>query len=130
MPYPNLDDGTNDSDFIVFSGRPDRRKTRVEELTRTNADGEAYRTVGEKAGESTHQSAADFDNAAGAQAEAAVYESMAGKLATYTDALGEVFSVVILYVKVEPIQVGAVAAGGLTAGPVVLSATWRLKAAE
>lgn len=130
MPYPNLNDGSADVDFIVFSGRPDRRKTRLEELSRPNADGEAYRDSGSKAGETSHASAADFDNSAAAQAEALVYESMAGNPATYTDEHGEPFDVVILSVKVESIQVGAVAAGGLTAGPVVLSATWRLKAAE
>lgn len=130
MPYPNLTDGSGDVDFITFTGRPDRRKTQLEELSRLNADGEAYRDSGSKAGETTHQSAADFDTAAAAQAEALVYESMQGNPATFTDEHNEAFDVVIKGVKVESIQVGAVAAGGLTAGPVVLTATWRLKAAE
>lgn len=130
MPYPNLTDGSGDVDFITFTGRPDRRKTQLEELNRLNADGEAYRDAGSKAGETTHQSAADFDTAAAAQAEALVYESMQGNPATFTDEHNEAFDVVIKSVKVESIQIGAVAAGGLTAGPVVLTATWRLKAAE
>lgn len=131
MAFPSLNDGTRNPTFNLFTGRVKPRSQILEEVSRANVDGEAYRKDAIRAVEATeHESEVDVADAAAAKALEDTYMAMRGQLATLTYSDGQTRAVVIINVVPAGVKVCALSVGGQGAGTVVVRARWTLKANE
>lgn len=117
--------------FYLLTGRVNPQTPGLEDITRDNIDGQGYRLRAEKSAVTQHQSEADTDTAANAQALEASYAALVGTLQTVTyDDGQQVENVAVLGVQVTSVQKVETPVGGIAAGNWVVKATWQLQGTE
>jgi len=115
--------------MISLSHRPQPMGETVREITRPEADGQAYAKQGLRAEATLAYAATDCASAAAARTEMAAYAAMRGALVTVVDDLGESYTnVLVVDVRERGRKVVCTAVGGVRAGTVLLLTDWVLQA--
>ena len=121
MSWPQI----GSESFISMEGLPDEVGEELEEITRPNTDGHAYRELGKRSDPVWLQTVKDVADEATAHTRAATYKGYAGTLKTITWPTGrETPNCAILKVKIDRIKVGALGEGGTGNGSTLLTASW------